>query len=161
MPTLATQPIHCREPMGSKQTSPTRPSAPHAPHKPVSPYMRQVGLVHRIDVGIHTLATERLIIELRSMDAGELCTLYSWVGQLVDPAKVRALIPYPQALPWRSVRRSEQHGGESYARQHTLYVHIHAPFEARGNEVNSHAMVQSRFNEWLASEAVGATNSAT
>jgi hypothetical protein len=123
--------------------------------------MRQVGLVHRIDVGIHTLATERLIIELRSMDAGELCTLYSWVGQLVDPAKVRALIPYPQELPWRSVRRSERHGGESYARQHTLYVHIHAPFEGRSNNVNTHDMVQRRFLEWLASDAVGESLSAS
>jgi hypothetical protein len=161
MPTLVTQPIHRHEPLGSTHTSPARSSAQHASHKPVSPYMRQVGLVHRIDVGIHTLATECLIIELRSMDAGELCTLYSWVGQLVDPAKVRALIPYPQALPWRNVRRSEQHGGESYARQHTLYVHIHAPFEARGNDVNTHAMVQSRFNEWLATDAVGEALTAT
>lgn len=161
MPTLATQPIHRREPMGSKQTSPTRPSAQHASHKQVSPYMRQVGIVHRIDVGIHTLATERLIIELRSMDAGELCTLYSWVGHLVDPAKVRVLIPHPQALPWRSVRRSEQHGGESYARQHTLYVHIHAPFEGRSNNVNTHAAVQRRFFEWLASDGVGEPLNAT
>jgi hypothetical protein len=116
---------------------------------------RQVGLVHRIDVGIHILATERLIVELRSMDPGELSTLYSWVGRVVEPAWVRSLVPMPQALQWRDIRRTNPHGGESYSRQHTLYVHIHAPYEGRLNVVNTHEHVQQRFHAWLASNPQG------
>ncbi|MDP3108097.1 hypothetical protein [Hydrogenophaga sp.] len=145
MTTVTTKPTQSCEPEFTHQYSPERPLKCRP----------GFGLVHRIDVGIHTLATESLIIELRSMDAGELSTLYSWVGRAVDPTLVRNLIAVPQALEWRNVRRNNLHGGESYARQHTLYVHIYAPHEPHASEVTTHELVQRRFLDWLASDAAG------
>ena len=58
MTTVATKPSHCVEPKFTAECT----------HKRISKCTPEVGLVHRIDVGIHMLATERLIIELRSMD---------------------------------------------------------------------------------------------
>ena len=142
MTTVATKPSHCVEPKFTTECS----------HKRISRCTPDVGLVHRIDGGIPMLATERLIIELRSMDAGELTTLYSWVGRVVDPAWVRTLIASPQALEWRGVQRNHLRGGESYARQHTLYVHIYAPYESRASEVNTHERVQRRFLDFYASD---------
>ena len=147
MTTVATKPSHCSEAKlatdnSSKRTPRCTP---------------QVGLVYRIDVGIHMLANERLIIELRSMEAGELTTLYSWVDRVVDPAWVRSLIPSPQVLEWRDVRRNHLYGGESYARQHTLYVHIYAPYEPRASDVNTHECVQRRFFEWCASDSASSS----
>ena len=141
MTTVATKPSQCVEPKFTTECS----------HKRISKCTPEVGLVHRIDVGIHMLATERLIIELRSMDSGELTTLYSWVGRVVDPAWVRTLIASPQALEWRDVRRNHLRGGESYARQHTLYVHIYAPSQPRASAANTHERVQRRFLDWYAS----------
>jgi hypothetical protein len=73
------------------------------------------------------------------------------VGRLVDPAWVRTLIASPQALEWRDVRRNHLRGGESYARQHTLYVQIYAPYEPRASDANTHERVQRRFLDWSAS----------
>lgn len=150
MTTVTTKPTQACEPKFTQQFSPKGPlkCAP------------ELGLVHRIDVGIHTLATERLIIELRSMDAGELSTLYSWVGRVVDPTWVRSLIAVPHVLEWRNVRRNNLHGGESYARRHTLYVHIYAPHEPRASEVTTHELVQRRFLDWLASDDAGLSSQA-
>jgi len=117
-------------------------------------YLREIGLVRRIDVGVHLLATERLIIELRSLEPGELSMLYSWVGRVIDPAMVRSLIAAPLALRWRNIRRSDIHAGESYARLHTLYVHIHAPYEPRTSLETTHERVQRRFLEWIEPLAV-------
>jgi hypothetical protein len=143
MTTVATKPSHCGDPAFTTQRSPKR----------IPKCTPSVGLVHRINVGIHMLATERLIIELRSMEAGELTTLYSWVGRVAEPAWVRTLIARPQALEWREVRRNHLYGGESYARLHTLYVHIYAPYEPRTSDVNTHECVQRRFLEWCAVDA--------
>ena len=141
MTTVATKPSHCGEQKFTTECS----------HKRGSKCTPEVGLVHRIDVGVHMLATELLIIELRSMDAGELTTLYSWVGRVVDPGWVRTLIASPQALEWRDVQRNHLRGGESYARQHTLYLHIYAPYESRASDASTHGRVQRRFLDWYAS----------
>lgn len=113
------------------------------------PSSSPVNRVQRIDVGIHFKATDRLCVELRSMDSKELATLYSWVGQEIDPHKTSDLIPAPQSLAWRDIRRNDPHGGESYARQQTLYVHIYAPYEPRAEHRNTHELVQERFSAWL------------
>lgn len=150
MPTVAKQPSHARDPKIAPRGSP----------RLAVRYTRELGLVHRIDVGIHTLATERLIVELRSMDPGELSTLYSLVGRVVDPALVRILIAKPQTLEWRNIGRTNPHRGESYARQHTLYVHIYAPYEPGGSHVDTHEHVQHRLLEWLACDAGASSNQA-
>jgi len=61
MTTVATKPSHGGDPTFTTERSPER----------IPKCTPEVGLVHRINVGIHMLATERLNIELRSMEAGE------------------------------------------------------------------------------------------
>lgn len=61
MTTEATKPPHGGDPAFTTERSPER----------IPKCKPEVGLVHRINVGIHMLATELLIIELRSMEAGE------------------------------------------------------------------------------------------
>jgi hypothetical protein len=61
MTTVATKPSHGGDPTFTTEGSPKR----------IPKCTPEVGLVHRINVGIHRLATERLNIELRSMEAGE------------------------------------------------------------------------------------------
>lgn len=106
-------------------------------------------LVHRIPAGIYFWATEDLCVQLRSIDPDELALLCSWVGQEIDPAKASDLIPAPQSLAWRDIRRSDPHFGESYARQQSLYVHIHASCGSHAGQVTTHERVQHWLFDWL------------
>lgn len=108
-----------------------------------------IHLVHRIPAGIYFWATEDLCVQLRSIDPDELAVLYSWVGQEIDPAKASDLIPAPRSLPWRDIRRSDPHFGESYARQQSLYVHIHASCGSQAGQLTTHEQVQHWLFDWL------------
>lgn len=108
-----------------------------------------IHLVYPIKAGICFQPTEHLHVELRSLDRDELATLHSWLGQELDPIKASDLIPTPQSLAWRDIRRYQPHCGESYARQQTLYVHIHSSYESQANHFNTHEEVRQILFSWL------------